>query len=126
MKKQLVLLALAALLVSAFAVIRGGSTKAAPSAKTNVSFTNDVQPLLESRCGTCHMGEFVNKDLHMDTYESLMEGSESGPVILPGDANHSLIIQKLVDGEMPERGPKLTPAQIQIIADWINVGAPNN
>jgi hypothetical protein len=126
MKKQLVLLALAALLVSAFAVIRGGSTKAAPSAKTNVSFTNDVQPLLESRCGTCHMGEFVNKDLHMDTYESLMEGSESGPVIIPGDANHSLIIQKLVDGEMPERGPKLTPAQIQIIADWINVGAPNN
>jgi hypothetical protein len=126
MKKQLVLLALAALLVSAFAVIRGGSTKAAPSAKTNVSFTNDVQPLLESRCGTCHMGEFVNKDLHMDTYESLMEGSESGPVIIPGDANHSLIIQKLVDGEMPKRGPKLTPVQIQIITDWINAGAPNN
>lgn len=126
MKKQIILFILAALIVSAFAVIRGGSTKAAPSAKTNVSFTNDVQPLLESRCGTCHMGEYVNKDLHMDTYESLMEGSESGPVILPGDAKHSLLVKKLIEGEMPKRGPKLTPAQIQIITDWINTGALNN
>jgi hypothetical protein len=29
-------------------------------------------------------------------------------------------------GAMPKRGPKLTPAQIQIITDWINAGAPNN
>jgi hypothetical protein len=126
MKKQLVLLALAALLVFAFSVMRGGSTKAAPSADANISFANDIQPVLESRCGTCHMGEFVNKDLHMDSYGLLMEGSESGPVILPGDADHSLLIQKLVDGEMPKSGPKLTPAQIQMIADWINIGAPNN
>ena len=126
MKKQFTLLAIAILFVSAFAILRFGSTDAASSVKTNVSYANDVRPILESRCGKCHMGEFVSEGLHMDTYESLMDGSDSGPVIIPGNADDSLLVQKLVEGKMPKRGPKLTPVQIQTIVDWINVGAPNN
>lgn len=126
MKKQFILLAIAVVVVSAFVVFRFGSTNAAPSVKTEVSYAKDVQPILESRCGKCHMGEFVSEGLHMDTYESLMEGSDHGPVIVPSDAGKSLLIQKLVKGEMPKRGPKLTPAQIQIITDWIEAGALNN
>jgi len=55
-----------------------------------------------------------------------MEGSDHGPVIVSGDADNSLLIRKLVKGEMPKRGPKLTPVQIQTITDWINAGALNN
>jgi hypothetical protein len=124
MKKQFVLLVMAAALVSAFAILRFGSTEAAPA--ISVSYANDVQPILESRCGKCHMGEFVSEGLHMDTYESLMEGSDNGPVIIPGDADDSPLVQKLVEGKMPKRGPKLTPVQIQTIKDWINAGAQNN
>ena len=124
MKKQIILLAAAVVFVSAFAVLRNGSTKAAPA--TSVSYARDVQPILESRCVKCHMGEFVSEGLHMDTYESLMQGSEHGPVIVPGDAGRSLLVNKLIKGEMPKRGPKLTPVQIQIITDWIDAGAPNN
>lgn len=72
------------------------------------------------------MGEFVNKGLHMDTYESLMTGSRNGPVIIAGNAKDSLLVQKISSGEMPKRGPKLTPTQVKIITDWINSGAPNN
>lgn len=126
MKKQIILLVVAVILVSAFAVLRIGSTKAAPSLKTEVSYANDVLPILESRCGRCHMGEFVSEGLHMDSYESLMEGSDHGPVIVPGNADHSLLVQKLIEGEMPKRGPKLTPVQIQVIVDWIDAGALNN
>ncbi|MBK9926764.1 MAG: cytochrome C [Anaerolineales bacterium] len=126
MKKQFILLAIAVVVVSAFVVFRSGPTNAAPSVKTEVSYAKDVQPILESRCGKCHMGEFVSEGLHMDTYESLMEGSDHGPVIVPGDAGKSLLVQKLAKGEMPKRGPKLTPAQIQIITDWIEAGALNN
>jgi uncharacterized membrane protein len=124
MKKQFILLIIAALLVSAFAILRIGSTEAAPV--TNVSYAKDVRPILESRCRNCHMGEFVSEGLHMDTYESLMDGSDDGPVIVPGDANDSLLVQKLAQGKMPKRGPKLTPTQIQIITDWIDAGALNN
>ena len=126
MKKRFILLVIAVVVVSALAVFRFGSTKAASPTRSEVSYANDVQPILESRCGKCHMGEFVSEGLHMDTYESLMEGSDHGPVIVPGDAGESLLVQQLVKGKMPKRGPKLTPAQIQIITDWIEAGALNN
>lgn len=124
MKKQFIISIIAAFLVSAYAILQSGSTDAA--SQTYVSFANDVQPILENRCSSCHMGEFVSKDLHMDTYENLMAGSQNGPVIIAGNAGDSLLVQKISSGEMPRRGPKLTPAQIQIIEDWINAGAQNN
>lgn len=124
MKKQIIIPLIAVFLVSAFTIVRIGSTEIAPSAE--VSYAKDVRPILESRCASCHMGEFVSEGLDMNTYKSLLEGSENGPVIDPGDAKHSLLIEKVTEGKMPKRGPKLTPAQIQILTDWINAGAPNN
>ncbi len=115
---------IAVLLVSTYAVFHIGSPSVAPSVQ--VSYAKDVRPILESRCATCHMGEFVSEGLDMDTYESLLAGSQNGPVIVPGDAKHSLLIQKVTEGKMPKKGPKLTPNQIQIITDWINAGALNN
>jgi hypothetical protein len=125
MKKQITLSLIAIFFVSAYAILHGGSTGAAPS-DIDVRYAKDVRPILESRCAKCHMGEFVSEGLNMKTYASLMTGSQNGPVIVPGNASDSLIIQKLVAGEMPKRGPKLTPVQIQTITDWINAGALNN
>ena len=96
-----------------------------PSA-SSVSFARDVTPILESRCLKCHGGEQTKEGLDMKTYDNLMVGSDGGPVITPGNADESLLVQQLLEGKMPKRGPKLTPDQIQIIADWINAGASNN
>lgn len=125
MKKQFIILLIAAFLVSAYAILHSSSTEAAPP-HIHVSYAKDVRPILESRCQKCHMGEYVSEGLNMKTYASLLTGSQNGPVIVPGNASDSLIIQKLVAGEMPKRGPKLTPVQIQTITDWINAGALNN
>jgi len=124
MKKQFIISLIAIFLVSAYAILHSSSTEAAPH--TEVSYARDVQPILESRCAKCHMGDFVSEGLDMDTYESLLAGSQNGPVIVPGDAKNSLLIEKVVEGEMPKRGPKLTPIQIQTLKDWINAGALNN
>jgi len=124
MKKQIILSLFALLLVSAYAILQIGSTEAAP--RTEVSYAKDVRPILESRCSNCHMGEFTSADLHMETYESLMAGSQNGAIIIPGKAKESLLVKKITKGEMPKRGPKLTPEQVQIITDWINAGAQNN
>jgi cytochrome c5 len=96
------------------------------AAPANVSFANDIMPILESRCINCHGGDRTQKGLDMKTYESLMAGSENGPVIAPGDAGNSLLVDQLVQGKMPKRGPKLTPDQVQLITDWVNAGAQNN
>ena len=125
MKKQLIILLIAALAVTVYAISHSGSTEAAPT-NANVSYAKDVRPILESRCRKCHMGKHVSEGLDMNTYETFLAGSQNGPVIVPGDANDSLLIQKVTEGKMPKRGPKLTPAQIQIITDWINAGALNN
>jgi len=124
MKKQLLLLSIAAFFVSAYAIVRIGSAQATPH--TDVSYANDIRPVLEGRCSNCHAGKLVSDGLNMETYEALMAGSQHGPVIVPGDASGSLLVEKLTSGQMPKRGPKLTPAQIQLIIDWINAGALNN
>jgi mono/diheme cytochrome c family protein len=102
------------------------STEAAASASGGVSFSKDVLPVLQSRCINCHGGQRTNEGLDIKTYEALMAGSENGQVVIPGDAANSSFVTLAAEGKMPKRGPKLTPAEVQLLTDWVNAGAPNN
>ena len=93
---------------------------------SNVSFTNDVLPILQSRCVNCHGGERVEEGLSVKSYADLMTGSKNGSVITAGDAGNSLLVDLVASQKMPKRGPKLTPNQIQLITDWVNQGAQDN
>lgn len=99
---------------------------AAQAPATAVSFVNDVLPIIESRCVNCHGGRRIEEGLLMRTYEEIMAGSDNGPVIVPGDVDNSKLVELVASQEMPKRGPKLTPPQVQLIADWVAAGAPNN
>src|SRR5688572_31624311 len=116
MKKQFILTLTAVCIATAYFTLQSGamSTGARPA----VSYASDVQPIFETRCDNCHMGEYPSEGLGLDAYETLMAGSQNGPVVIPGKAEDSLLIEKVVEGEMPKRGPKLTPAQIQTLIDW--------
>jgi uncharacterized membrane protein len=97
------------------------------SAQTaTVSFAADVLPILQSRCVNCHGGDRVEEGLIMKTLADIMAGSENGSIVTPGDADNSLMAEMIVSQEMPKRGPKLTPPQVQTIIDWINQGALDN
>jgi len=91
-----------------------------------VSFAGDVMPIFESRCIQCHGGDRTEGELELLSYDQMMAGGKDGVVVVPGDADNSLMAQLLIEQKMPKRGPKLTPAQTQIILDWINQGALNN
>jgi len=101
------------------------TTEAAAQGAT-VSFANDILPIIESRCISCHGGQRTEKGLDMKTFESLMTGSENGPVVTPGDAAQSKFVELVTNQKMPKRGPKLTPPQVQLFTDWVNQGALNN
>ena len=96
------------------------------AAAPTVSFANDILPIFNNSCNKCHGVEQVKEGLDMRTYETLMAGSFNGSVITPGSANDSFLVEQIINGEMPKRGQKLLPAQIQLIIDWINAGALNN
>jgi mono/diheme cytochrome c family protein len=91
-----------------------------------VSYSKDVQPILESRCIICHGVQRIRDGLDLRTYASLMKGSKNGPVVIAGDADNSFLIHKIENGEMPKRGPKMFPAQLRTLKNWINEGAQNN
>jgi mono/diheme cytochrome c family protein len=103
------------------------ATLAATSAATGtVSFARDIQPIFDQVCVKCHGGEKTQKNLVLKSYNDLMQGSEDGPVIEPGNPGTSLLIDMIVKGKMPKNGPKLLPKQIQVIVDWVTAGAPDN
>jgi len=91
-----------------------------------VSFSKDVLPIFQSVCVKCHGGENTNASLVLKSYADVMQGSENGPVIEPGKSADSLLIELITNGKMPKKGPKLLPAQIRIITQWVDAGALNN
>ena len=91
-----------------------------------VSFAGDVLPIIQSRCVSCHGGDRIEEGLLMRSHAEIIAGSDNGPVISPGDAANSLLVELVATQKMPKRGPKLTPPQVQVITDWVNQGAPDN
>lgn len=102
------------------------STTEPAAGGATVSFAADILPIFESRCLNCHGGNRTEAELSLRTHADAMTGSEGGAVIIPGDATNSTLVEMVVTQEMPKRGPKLTPPQVQLIIDWINQGALNN
>lgn len=112
--------------IPAAATVTPTATATLTSTTAAVSFARDVLPIFDQVCVKCHGGEKTQKSLVLKSYDDLMQGSENGPVILPGDPGNSVLIDMIVKGKMPKNGPKLLPAQIRVITDWVKAGAPNN
>lgn len=105
-----------------------GAATAAPTAASvgSVSFSRNVLPIFDRICVKCHGGDETKEGLSLKSYADVMAGSNNGPVIVPGDVTNSFLIQQVVNGKMPKKGPRLLPAQIRTLSDWVAAGAPNN
>ncbi len=93
------------------------------------SFERDVRPILKAACFQCH-GENDEREGGLDVRLArlLKAGGDSGPAIEPGAAEESLLWERVRDGEMPpDPKHRLSPAQIDLIRQWISAGrAPTN
>jgi hypothetical protein len=90
-------------------------------------FHERVKPLLDLRCISCHGPDKVKGGLRMDSREALLQGGDSGPALVPGRPEESLLLQAVLhtapDLEMPPKD-KLSPADIAVFERWIADGAP--
>jgi hypothetical protein len=87
-------------------------------------FEDSVLPLLEASCAKCHSGRTPQAGLDVTSRASLVKGGGSGPAIVPGSADQSLLLKRVVKGEMPPGGPRLLPVQLDLLRAWIEAGAP--
>ncbi len=101
-----------------------------PTTEARVSYSGQLVPLFTSNgCTGCHGG---TNNLFVTPHANLMLGtSVHGPVVTPYDGEGSVIIRKLrgtagFGNRMPQGGPFLTNANIELIARWIKQGARNN
>ena len=94
------------------------------------SYAVDVQPIFAQYCFACHSGEGARKGVRLDSYEYVLAGGTSRPVIIPGDPSGSELLKRITGDSvprMPRNGPPfLTDQEIQIITSWIAAGAPDN
>ncbi len=87
----------------------------------------DLEPILQTRCVLCHVGGGAPLGLRLDSLEGLLDGSDRGPVVVPGDPDGSEIVRRL-RGEslprMPLTGPPfLSDEEIDLFVRWIAAGA---
>ena len=121
--------ALAFIIVIGLLILAGCTTQ-------QISYQQDVVPILEQRCLACHVAPdgtgYQATGLLMDSYESLMNGTDYGPVIVAGDSRRS-ILNMLVEGRagkmqrMPhDENQGLSYQEIEILKEWVNQGALDN
>ncbi len=89
-------------------------------------FETRIRPVLANNCNACHTNSQLG-GLRVDSRESLLKGGKSGPAILPGKPEESLLIRAVrqVDEnlKMP-MGSKLKHQEIADLAAWVRMGAP--
>jgi cytochrome b subunit of formate dehydrogenase len=76
--------------------------------------------LFRNRCSTCHGFTKVG-GLSLSTYQDALQGGNSGPAIIPGDPDNSVLVEKQSMGNHPGQ---LTIDELNQVIAWIKAGAP--
>jgi formate dehydrogenase gamma subunit len=95
------------------------STPGTPALASDLTWDNPIGALFQAKCATCH-GAGALGGLNLSTYTDAMQGGVSGPVIVPGDGENSLLVSKQQAGGHPGQ---LTPDEIAQVIEWIDAGA---
>jgi len=118
--------------VSVFVLVLGASAALAVESKSGPGgedfFESKVRPVLAEHCYQCHSAgaKALKGGLRLDSVEGMRKGGDSGPAIVPGDLEASLLVKAVkYDDEllhMPPKG-KLPASSIATLAQWVKGGA---
>ena len=94
------------------------------SRSEEIYFEQHIRPILKANCFHCHGEEGKREgglDLRLQRF--MVVGGESGSSLTPGDAEASLLLERVRSGEMPPVDKKLSAEEVSLIARWISAGA---
>jgi hypothetical protein len=96
-----------------------------PPEESGEFFESRIRPLLSAKCYACHTGSQLG-GLRLDTREGVLQGGKSGPAIIPGKPEESLLIQAVSRRherlKMPPSGP-LAETEVANLVAWVKAGA---
>jgi hypothetical protein len=97
-------------------------------------FEKSVRPILAERCLSCHGGPAktakrkgkIRGGLDLSSRAKILEGGDSGPAIVPGNVEDSLLVRAIRYHDEPRMPPdrRLGDAEIRSLSRWIEQGAP--
>lgn len=101
-----------------------------------VSYEHDITPIFARNCNGCHMAPngygYRVTGLKMDSYDSIIQGTIYGPIIVAGDSRRS-ILNKLVEGRAGSKQSNshgdeegISSEEIELLKTWVDQGALNN
>ena len=92
---------------------------------------HDVLPFLLLRCARCHGQQVQRGNLDVRSKAALLKGGESGPAIVAGEPDESLILKRIHAEEMPPREDlarysvkPMEPQEVELLTRWIAADAP--
>ena len=96
-----------------------------------VDFEKEILPILRSNCLACHNVSVAESELVLETPRMILKGGVSGPAVVPGKADDSLLFTMSAHREEPVMPPadndrnahNLSPEQLGLLRLWINEGA---
>lgn len=97
-----------------------------------VLYADVIQPILESKCYSCHSSAKQKGDLRLDETEHILRGGKDGKVIEPGIADSSSLFARMMlplehdDHMPPNEKPQPSSVELDLIRLWINEGAKFN
>ena len=117
-------------------VLAAGQFRSAAAAEPDAAgiefFEKKVRPVLIEHCLKCHSresGEKLKGGLALDTREGVLKGGETGPAVVPGNLEKSLLIRAVrytdANLQMPPKDKKLSAQQIADLEAWVRMGAPD-
>ena len=98
----------------------------APAPAQPKSYARDVAPVLDHWCIACHHGDEPHGGLRLDSFAGVMRGGDTGPAVVTGDPDASLLVAKIEHRDRPSMPPRRRfPAPLTaLIRAWIAAGAP--
>ncbi|HMP03397.1 MAG TPA: NB-ARC domain protein [Gemmatales bacterium] len=94
---------------------------------TPVDFETEIKPIFENKCETCHGGAIQKGKLDMMSVEALLKGGKTGPALVAGKPDESLLIKLAGRTDVPPMPPKddepFTPEELALVELWIAQGA---
>jgi len=101
---------------------------AADSSEGIAFFEKRVRPLLAEHCYECHGAKKAKGNLRLDSRDGWVKGGDSGPALLPGKPDDSLLIKGVRHWDKEFKMPpdsRLTTTQINDLVEWVKLGAPD-